>query len=266
MRRMHLMVKGAVLALVVALAVAATGGAVTLDPQTYYCFSVGNLAVGIQTLSVAAAEGGFDVLAYSDNTVSVLHAAQTAPGNVQQVLLSSDHLLVVDGDRYYLRVNGATISYAIRPASLGLELIVSSKGSIDLFEALTSVLVELQDVGIVGMDVDLDGYRTFARNALKGPAAPQDLAAKLDYVLYGLVVSEDWFAYASQKGLALLGLRIEVVVEKIPGGTLPATFSADMISETNTAASLVVPVDQLASLARSTDVGYVRLPYVPVVP
>jgi hypothetical protein len=116
------------------------------------------------------------------------------------------------------------------------------------------------------MDVDVDGYRTFARSALKGPAAPQDLAAKLDYALYGLGVAEDWFAYASQKGLALLGLRIEVVVEKTPGGILPATFSADMISETNTVASLVVPVDQLVSLARSTGVGYVRLPYVPVVP
>jgi hypothetical protein len=265
-RRMHLVVKGTALAFVAALAVAAAGGAVTLDPQTYYCFSVGNLAVGIQTLSVAAADGGFDVLAYSDNTVSVLRGTQTASGNVQQVLLSSDRLLVVDGDRFYLRVNGATLSYAIRPASPGLELIISPKGSIDLFEALTSVLVELQDVGIAGMDVDVDGYRTFARNVLKGPPAPQDLAAKLDYALYGLGVAEDWFAYASQKGLALLGLRIEVVVEKIPGGILPATFAADMISETSTVASLVVPVDQLVSLARSTDIGYVRLPYVPVVP
>jgi hypothetical protein len=266
MRRTHLMVKGAVLALVATLAVAAAGGAVTLDPQTYYCFSVGNLAVGIQTLSVAAAEGGFDVLAYSDNTVSVLHGTQTASGNVQQILLSSAHLLVVDGDRFYLRVNGATISYAIRPANSGLELIVSPKAEIDLVEALTSVLVELQDVGIVGMDLDLDGYRAVTRNALKGPAAPPDLAAKLDYVLYELGIAEDWFTYASQKGLALLGLHIEVVVEKVPGGTLPAAFSADVLSQTSTVASLVVPVDQLASLARSIGVGYVRLPYVPVAP
>jgi hypothetical protein len=232
----------------------------------YYSFSVGNIAVGIQTLSVAATEAGFDVLAYSDNTVSVLHSTQTASGNVQQVLLSSDRLLVVDGDRFYLRVNSAPLSYALRPASVGVELIVSPKGSIDLFEALTSVLVELQDVGIAGMDVDLDGYRAFTRSALKGPAAPQDLAAKLDYALYGLMVAEDWFAYASQKGLALLGLHIEVVVEKVPGGTLPATLSADIVSETITMASLVVPVDQLVSLARSTGVGYVRLPYIPVAP
>jgi hypothetical protein len=266
MRRMHLMVKEVVLALVAALAFTLAGGAVTLDPQTYYGFSVGHLAVDIQTLSVAATEAGFDVLAYSDNTVSVLHGTQTASGNVQQVLLSSGHLLVVDGDRFYLRVNGATLSYAIRPADLGSELIVAPKASIDLFEALTSVLVELQDVGIAGMDIDLDGYRAFARSALKGPAAPQDLAAKLDYSLYGLVVAEDWFAYASQKGLALLGLHIEVVVEKIPGETLPASFLADIVSETSTVASLVVPVDQLVSLARSAGVGYVRLPYVPVAP
>ncbi len=266
MRRMHLMVKGTALALVAALGVAAAGGAITLDSQAYYGFSVSNLAASVQTLSAVAADRGLDVLAYSGDTVSVLHGAQTGSANIQQVLLSSSRLLVVDGDRFYLRVLGPSLSYALRPAASGPELIVSPREPIDLFEALTQILGELQDAGIEEMDVDLDGYRTIVRNPLKGPAAPHDVAAKLDYALYGLVASEDWFVHAHQNGLALLGLRIEVVVEKTPGGALPAAFQADVVSETSQLASLVVPVDRLVSLALSAGVGYVRLPYVPVVP
>lgn len=266
MRSMRFVVKGVVLALIAALSVAASGGAVTLDSQSYYCFTVGDLAVGIQTLSAAAAAEGFAVLAYSDNTVAVINGTRSASDTVEQMLLSADHLLVLDGDRFYLRVNGPALSYAIRPAGAGLELVVSPKTSTDLVDALTSIFVELQDVAIDGMNIDLDGYRTIIRNPLKGPAEPQDLVTKLDYALYGLVAAEDWFAYASQKGLALLGLRIEVVVEKIPGASLPADFRDSVISETEQLASLILPIDQLASLARSTGVGYVRLPYVPVAP
>jgi hypothetical protein len=239
---------------------------VTLDSQSYYCFAVGDLAVGVQTLSAAAAAQGYAVLSFSGSTVTILNGTGSPTDTIEQMLLSADRLLVIDGDRFYLRRDGAALSYAIRPASTGLELVVSPKAPIDLVEALTAVFVELQDVAIYGMDVDLGGYRTVVRNPFKGPAEPQDLAARLDYALYGLVVAEDWFAYASQTGLALLGLRIEVVVEKIPGASLAVDFRNQMVSETTDLASLIMPVDQLVSLARSAGVGYVRLPYVPVAP
>jgi hypothetical protein len=198
--------------------------------------------------------------------VTIVSGTDYPANTIGQILLSADRLLVLDGDRFYLRSSSATLSYAIRPSGAGLELVVSPKASIDLVDALTPIFVELQDVGIEGIDVDLTDYRTVVRNPFKGPAEPQDLAAKLDYALYGLVVAEDWFTYASQKGLALLGLRIEVVVEKIPGASLPANFASLVISETADLASLILPVDEVASLARSAGVGYVRLPYVPVAP
>jgi hypothetical protein len=266
MRRMHLTAKGVALALVAALGVTAAGSTVMLNPQAYYTFSVGYLAASAQTLSGTAAAGGLDVLIYSGDTVPVLHSTQTGSVDVQQMLLSSDRLLVVDGDRFYLRMAGALLSYELRPGCEGIELIVSSRESIDLIEALTQIMGELETVGIGGMDVDLGGYRTVVRNPFKGPAAPAEVAAKLDYTLYGLLVSEDWFVYAHEKGLALLGLRIEVVVEKTPGSDLPAAFAGNTVSETAELASLVVPVDRLVSLALSNGVGYVRLPYVPVVP
>ncbi len=266
MRRMRFVVKVVSLALLAAVGIAASGGAVTLDPQSYYCFAVSDFAIGVQTLSAAAAAAGFVVLTYSDNSVSVVSGAGSPTENVSQMLLSADRLLVLDGDRFYLRVAESTLTYAIRPASAGLELVVSPKASIDLSDALTTILVELQDLGVGGIDIALDGVRTVTRNPLKGPAEPQDLAAKLDYALYGLVVAEDWFAYASEKGLALLGLHIEVVAEKTPDGAIAQEFRGNVISESTGLADLIVPVDQLVALARSSGVGYVRLPYVPVAP
>jgi hypothetical protein len=266
MRRMRFAAKGAAVALVAALSIAAAGDAVTLDMQSYYAFSVGALAVDSETLSTAAAANGYAVLAFSGNTVTVIRGTDSPTDTVGSMLLSADRLLVLDGDRFCLRADGVAMSYALRPADGGLELIVSPKTSIELIEALMAVLMELQDIGIGGMDVDLGSYRTIVRNPFKGPAEPQDLSATLDYALYGLVVAEDWFAYAAQKGIALLGLRLEVVVEKIPGASLPAAFATSAVSETERLASLVVPVDQLTVLARSAGVGYVRLPYVPAVP
>ena len=68
------------------------------------------------------------------------------------------------------------------------------------------------------------------------------------------------------KGLALLGLDIEVVAEKLPGGTLSAALAAYVASESRRVAELILPIEQLMALAQSNAVGVVRLPYVPVAP
>jgi len=266
MNRMRFAAKGAALVLAAALSISALGDGISLDTQSYYSFAVQGVTVDVQTLSAEATANGYAVLAFSDNTVAVIHGSDSPADTVGSMLLSADRLLVLDGDRFYLRTHDAAMTYALRPAESGLELVVSPAAPLPLLDALTTVFVELQDIGIVGMDIDLASYRTVTRNPLKGPAEPQDLSARLDYTLYGLVVAEDWFAYAAQKGIALLGLRLEVVVEKIPGAPLPAAFAADVVSETEGLARLVVAVDQLAALARSAGVGYVRLPYVPVAP
>jgi hypothetical protein len=64
----------------------------------------------------------------------------------------------------------------------------------------------------------------------------------------------------------LLGLEIEVVVEKVAGGVLPSPFSNLVASETDQLASLIVPIDEIQALAGLASVSYVRLPYRPVAP
>jgi hypothetical protein len=68
------------------------------------------------------------------------------------------------------------------------------------------------------------------------------------------------------KGLALLGLDVDVVAEKLPGGTLYAALAACVVSESRQAAELILPIEQRMALAKSNAVGVVRLPYAPVAP
>jgi hypothetical protein len=68
------------------------------------------------------------------------------------------------------------------------------------------------------------------------------------------------------RGLALLGLDIGVIAEKLLGGTLSAALAAYVVSESSQVAELILPIEQLVALAQSNAIGYVRLPYVPVAP
>ncbi|MDD5264734.1 MAG: hypothetical protein PHU43_07835, partial [Candidatus Bipolaricaulis sp.] len=88
----------------------------------------------------------------------------------------------------------------------------------------------------------------------------------LDSVLYDLVVAEDWFAYASAKGIALVGLSIEVVAEKVAGAAFPEGFMPYVVSETERLTKLVLPIDRLVALAKESTIGYVRMPLSPVAP
>ena len=68
------------------------------------------------------------------------------------------------------------------------------------------------------------------------------------------------------KGVALFGLDVDVVAEKLPGRALSAALAAYVVSESRQGAELILPIEQLMALAQSNAVGVVRLPYVLVAP
>jgi len=68
------------------------------------------------------------------------------------------------------------------------------------------------------------------------------------------------------KGLALFGLDVGVVAEKLPEGTTSAALAAYVVSESRQGAELILPIEQRMALAQSNAVGVVRLPYVLVAP
>jgi len=229
----------------------------------YYLLSMGQILVDTDTLAQTMQGRDFTVVTYEGDTASVYRGAELAVDVSVQGALADEAVLVVDGDRFYLRVAGDPFTYSVRPATDGYELVVSPSQDIAISDALTSILMSLQEIGLLGNSIDLE-FAAYAKNDLKGPAPPA--GASIDSILYRLVIAEDWFAFAAANSLALTGLRVDVVVEKLPGGSLPETLAAYVYEDTEQLAKLLVPVDQLVALASAESTGYVRPPYQPAAP
>ena len=241
-----------------------TGQTSTDFVQThYYILSMGQVNVDTDALAESLQGRDFTVILYDGDTARVYRGPDLATDVSVQGALADEAVLVVDGDRFCLRVAGSQFAYAVRPAAGGYELVVSPSQDVTIADALASILMSLQEMSVVGDSVDLE-FAAFAKNDLKGPPPPA--GASIDSILYRLVVSEDWFAFAAANSLALTGLRVNVVVEKLPEGSLPEAFATYAYEETEQLAKLLVPVDRLVALASAESIGYVRPPYQPAVP
>ena len=260
--------KNLVVALVVAsiLAGAAvwlgTGEALSFSPSNYYVFPLGGGLVDTESLSLTAQTEGYAVVRYDGSSVVAYTGDQLSTQPVD-VILASDRLLVVDGTRSLLRVSGESFTYAVRPSSVGLELVFSPYEEQTL-DGVFSVLVALEQLGIIGTEADVGFFDTFEKDTLKGPPTPA--GARIESDLFGLTVAEDWHAFAAAKGLSLVGLRVEVVVELLPGNSIPAEYAGFVASESESLARLLLPIDQLVRLATSEGIGLVRQAYQPVAP
>ncbi|MCX6094319.1 MAG: hypothetical protein NTY63_05785 [Candidatus Bipolaricaulota bacterium] len=248
---------------VVCSAVAVAGSPTVLSPSLYYLFPAEGVRTDVQTLSQAAQSAGYVVITFSGDTATAFRDSKPAEGDIA-ALLGEAHVLVLDGDRFLLHSELSGISYSLRPAAKGMELVISTEQDTTVFDALAAIFGELQDLGVLGMNIDLEAAQSFSATSLKGPVAPPGVA--LDSALYDLVVARDWFSYATDKGVPLSGLRIEVVAELAAGATFPEAFAPYVVSETDRLMKLVLPIDQLVPLAKEGAIGYVRLPLHPVAP
>jgi len=237
------------------------GESLVFDPSEYYVLSLGGAPIDIAGLRLAAQTDGFTIVDYAGDTF-VASVGELPTADPLDLLLASDRLLVVDGDRFLLRVRGEPSTYTVRPSAAGLEL-VFSPAIVQEFDDVVAVLLDLQRFGIIGNEVDL-GFSAYTKNALKGPAPPA--GAMIESDLYGLTVAEDWHAFAAFKGLSVVGLRVDVVAEKLPGIALPSNVLAYVASESESLARLLLPIEQLVPLSLSGSVGLLRQAYEPVAP
>jgi len=246
-------------------------GALMLNGQTtsdflsthYYILSMGEVAADVGTLGESTKDEGFTVLTYDGEDATVYRGTELASDVSVQDALADDAVLVVDADRFYLRASETAFTYVVRPASDGYELVISPSEDIAIQDTLASLLMSLQEFGVLGESVDLE-YTAYAKNDLKGPASPA--GASIDSLLYRLMVSEDWHAFAASNSLSMIGLRVDVVAEILPNGVLPEAFLPFAFEQTDQLAELLIPVDLLVTLASSESIGYVRPPYQPAVP
>ncbi|MFC2082805.1 hypothetical protein ACFLSG_02055 [Candidatus Bipolaricaulota bacterium] len=228
----------------------------------YYILSLGEMTVDLPSLIQTSQSAGYSVIQYDGDVASVYRGSEAAAVDVSTALTDAQ-VLLADGNRFYLRETTESYTFTVRPAELGYELVINPNQDLLLNDTLASILVALQQMGILGSEVNLD-FASFAKADLKGPAPPAGVP--IDSTLYGLAVAEDWFAYAILKGFSQVGLRVEVVAEKLPGGVLGLEFSSYVVEETDSLVKLLLPIDELLALAKSSSIGYVRVPYQPAVP
>ena len=252
----------ALLALALALPLHGADVPTSFSSTHYYILSLGEMPIDLSILIQTTQSAGYSVIQYDGNTALVSRGSEAAAVDVGTAL-ADESVLVVDSDRFYLRETSASYVFTVRPAEIGYELVINPSQELSINDTLASILIGLQQIGILGNEVNLE-FASFAKADLKGPAAPAGVF--IDSMLYGLTVAEDWFAYATAEGLTQVGLRVEIVAEKVPGGVLGAEFTDYAIEETDSLAKLLLPIDELLALAKSTSIGYVRTAYQPAVP
>ncbi len=167
-------------------------------------------------------------------------------------LLGESTFLILDGAFFVLGVQTEGEKAFIRGVGEKAEVVAIGDD-----EALGALFSLMRDLGLLqeGFDVGLS-ERSFPE---KVPAPPQGL--KLDPVLWGLLIHPDWFAFAGEKGIERVGIRVKVVAEV--KGLLPERYEGYIQTTSDGLAELLIPIPLLDDLAREETVKYVRLPAVP---
>ena len=226
----------------------------TFAQSHYYILSLGELSAELSAVVQSAQSEGFSLVQFDDAGIGGIELG---------AVLDAPKSLVVDGTRFHLRETLEGYAYTVRPSSEGYELVINPSQDVVVNDVLAAVLMDLQGLGILGSEVNL-AFSSYAKADLKGPAPPAGVL--IESTLYGLVVANDWFAFSEANALTQVGLRVEIVAEKLPGGVLPSNFSSHVIEESESLVKLLLPIDELLALAQSASIGYVRIAYQPAVP
>ncbi len=238
----------------------AAGTGTDLLSTNYYLISIGTVDVPFATLIHAAQTSGYTVIVRSGDEVHFYRGTSVTTA-AEKELIQESPLLYVDDGQFLLQVRGTDYDYTVRPGEgKGYTLVIVPHKNLPLTETLTAVITELQKMKVVGSEVDME-FQAFPQHPEKSPAPPAGVP--IDSQLYAVMISPNWFAAAARAGLTRVGLRVLVVAEKLPGGTIPEEFRQYVKSETPGLAKLLLPVNKLLDLAKASGIGYLRPPYQP---
>ena len=247
------------LLLLLGFAVSAGAEETLFSPGNYYVISIGAVTSEVSSLVQTGQQKGFTVVVLSDAGLTAYRGTKETQ-EAEADLVDAPSLLYVDGTSFLLRSQADAFDYEVRPGEKGYDLVLIPHQDMSASDLVNDVLMPLQHMGVVGSEVDME-YKTFVLNPEKSEAPPAGVA--IDSNLYNLMIAPDWFAAAEKMNLARVGLRVTVVAEKVPAGTVPEQFTPYVVSETSTLAKLVLPIEDLVKLASDSAIGYVRSPYKP---
>ena len=247
------------LLLLLGLSVGAAAEEVLFYRGNYYLISIGAVSSEVTSVIQTGQEKGFAVIVLDMNGLSAYQGTEQTQES-ESDLIGAPSLLYMDGERLLLRVQGDEFDYEVRPGEKGYDLVLVPHQDMTASDFVSYVLVPLQQMGIVGEEVDME-YRMFVLNPDKSEAPPAGVA--IDSDLYNLMIAPDWFTAAEEMNLARTGLCVSVVAEKVPTGAIPESLKLYVVSETDALAKLLLPIEDLLSLASDSAIGYLRPPYKP---
>jgi len=247
------------LLLMLGLAASASAEETLFSPGSYYLISIGAVTSDVGSLVQTGQQRGFTVVILSDAGLSSYRGTEKVQ-EPESELITAPSLMYVDGTSFLLRVQGEKFDYEVRPGEKGYDLVLIPHQAMTASDLVSDVLVPLQEIGVVGDEIDME-YKTFVLNPEKSEAPPAGVA--IDSNLYNLMIAPDWLAAAAKMNLARTGLRVSVIAEKVPSGAVPEQFTPYVVSETDSLAKLLLPIEDLVKLASDGAIGYVRPPYQP---
>ncbi len=242
-----------------AISAAAVAEEILFTPDNYYVISIGAVQSDVATLVQTGQGKGFTVVISCADGISAYRGDE--PTQEEEAdLITAQSLLYADGSRFLLRLERDKFDYEVRPGHSGHDLVLTPHEDMTISDLFIYVLTPLQELGIIGDDVDME-YEEFILNPEKSEAPPAGVA--IDSKLFNLMIAPDWLAYANSQGLERIGLRVTVVAEKIPAGVISEEFEEYIVSETETLAKLLLPIEDLVRLASHSSIDYLRPPYYP---
>ncbi len=238
----------------------AVGTGADLLSTDYYLISIGTVNVPIADLIHTTQTDGYTVIVRSGDEVHSYRGTNTTTAPEKELIQESP-LLYVDDGQFLLQVQGTNYDYTVRPGEgKNYTLVIVPHTDLPMANTLTTVITELQKVKVVGSEVNME-FQTFPQHAVKSPAPPAGVP--IDSRLYAVMVAPNWFTAAADAGLTRIGLRVEVVAEKLPDSAVPEEFRQYIESETAGLAKLLLPINKLIDLARAPTIGYLRPPHQP---
>lgn len=251
-------------ALLVCLSLLLSGGlrVGALGTGTFYKATISLPQPDISTITARAQGLGFWIRVEQGSNVAYLHGAELCgsctPAN--EASFFSLPQLYLDGELFLVRLDEDCYRMGVRPSPElrgAYEVIVRPKVSMGRSAVEREALGWLQQLGIV-QTASLEFTELVPQEKPEPPAG-----LRLDSLLYALTVAPDWHDFARERGIALFGLRIRVVVELVNPQVVPQGYHLVEEARAQNLIRVLVPVSELVRLSRDPAVKFVRLPYEP---
>ena len=253
-----------IIALLLGLSLVLAGGirGESLSADSFYKAAFPLPQPDIATIAERAQGLGFWIRIEQGFNVTYLHGAELCNTCLPEDEESFFGLpqLYLDGELFLVRLAEERYRMNVRPSAEKArmyEVIVRPITKLKRAEVEQEALGWLRRLGIV-QTASLDFIELVPEEKPQPPAG-----LRLDSLLYALTLAPDWHDFARERGLALFGMRIKVIVELASPDAVLQGYHLIEEARSENLMRVLVPVSELLRLAEDPAAGFVRLPYVP---